>query len=488
MEIIDIEDQSILSTFSPGFGGTSIPEWIKPWLDNGLGSITLFGSNTPTLESTQQLILELRSYNPDLVIAIDEEGGDVTRLFVREGSRYPTPALLGKCDDEELTYSSYYSMGTLLRELGVNLTYAPVADVVAVHNNPIVGVRSFGTTADLVTRHVVQAVSGLQDAGVGACIKHFPGHGAVVEDSHHSLPHIKMSKAEYETGHVSPFKKAIARGVSAVMVGHLVVDSLDADNAASLSPMIQGEYLRGVLGFKGLIVTDALDMGALGGVPRIQESALQALLAGSNMLCFSGLGDQSQIVEASLLRIKDALIAGEISSNYLEGLARSVRDFNGKNAIKVKKVNDLNFNKLASGMEISGSVDLINPDINLIEIGTRPTIAAGDVSWGIHRELRTAGVKFEIHASDSESAQKSDKQLVVAFRDAYRDSQLLSTLQNLQNRKPDAIFIDMGWPTLEFTPQNLIRSYGSSAVISRAVVSIINTQLRIDRFPQWGAS
>jgi beta-N-acetylhexosaminidase len=475
----DLEDQLILSTFSPGFGGTSIPEWIKPWLDNGLGSITLFGSNTPTLESTHQLIQELRSYNEDLVIAIDEEGGDVTRLFVREGSRYPTPALLGKCDDEELTYSSYRSLGTLLRELGVNLSYAPVADVVAVHNNPIVGVRSFGTTADLVSRHVVQAVAGLQDSGVGACIKHFPGHGAVVEDSHHSLPRIKMSKADYEAGHVSPFRNAIARGVSAVMVGHLVVDELDAHKPASLSSKVQGEYLRGSLGFKGLIVTDALDMGALGGVPRIHESALQALLAGSNLLCFSGLGDQSQIVEASFVRIKDALKSGEIKSDYLAGIASPVRDFNSKILVSTEEKSEVDFDNLALGMHKSGSVNIKSPDINLIEIGTKPTIAAGDVSWGIHRELRAAGVKFEIHASDSESALKSEKQLVVAFRDAYRDSQLLATLQNLQKRKPDAIFIDMGWPTLEFNPKNLIRSYGSSAIVSRVVVSIMNSELSI---------
>lgn len=477
MRRFDLEDQLILSTFSPGFGGTSIPEWIKPWLDNGLGSITLFGSNTPTLDSTHQLIQELRSYNQDLVIAIDEEGGDVTRLFVREGSRYPTPALLGKCDDEELTYSSYRSLGTLLRELGVNLSYAPVADVVAVHNNPIVGVRSFGTTADLVSRHVVQAVAGLQDSGVGACIKHFPGHGAVVEDSHHSLPRIKMSKADYEAGHVSPFRNAILRGVSAVMVGHLVVDELDATKPASLSPKIQGEYLRGSLGFKGLIVTDALDMGALGGVPRIHESALQALLAGSNLLCFSGLGDQSQIVQASFVRIKDALKTGEITSDHLVGIASPVRDFNSKILVSAEEKREVDFDNLALGMHKSGSVSIKNPDINLIEIGTKPTIAAGDVSWGIHRELRAAGVKFEIHSSDSEGALKSDKQLVVAFRDAYRDSQLLATLQNLQNRKPDTIFIDMGWPTLEFNPKNLIRSYGSSAVVSRVVVSIMNSQL-----------
>ena len=88
-------------------------------------------------------------------------------------------------------------------------------------------------------------------------------------------------------------------------------------------------------------------------------------------------------------------------------------------------------------------------------------------------------MKFEIHASDSESALKSEKQLVVAFRDAYRDSQLLATLQNLQKRKPDAIFIDMGWPTLEFNPKNLIRSYGSSAIVSRVVVSIMKSELSI---------
>jgi beta-N-acetylhexosaminidase len=351
--------------------------------------------------------------------------------------------------------------------------------VVAVHNNPIVGVRSFGTTADLVSRHVVQAVAGLQDSGVGACIKHFPGHGAVVEDSHHSLPRIKMSKADYEAGHVSPFRNAIARGVSAVMVGHLVVDELDAHKPASLSSKVQGEYLRGSLGFKGLIVTDALDMGALGGVPRIHESALQALLAGSNLLCFSGLGDQSQIVEASFVRIKDALKSGEIKSDYLAGIASPVRDFNSKILVSTEEKSEVDFDNLALGMHKSGSVNIKSPDINLIEIGTKPTIAAGDVSWGIHRELRAAGVKFEIHASDSESALKSEKQLVVAFRDAYRDSQLLATLQNLQKRKPDAIFIDMGWPTLEFNPKNLIRSYGSSAIVSRVVVSIMNSELSI---------
>ena len=89
MKTFSAVDRTILSTFSPGFGGAVVPEWIKPWLENGLGSITLFASNTPNFEATSNLVKELRSYNPHVIITIDEEGGDVTRLFVREGSRYP---------------------------------------------------------------------------------------------------------------------------------------------------------------------------------------------------------------------------------------------------------------------------------------------------------------------------------------------------------------------------------------------------------------
>lgn len=107
----------------------------------------------------------------------------------------------------------------------------------------------------------------------------------------------------------------------------------------------------------------------------------------------------------------------------------------------------------------------------MVEIGTKPTIAAGDVSWGMHRELRAVGIACDIHASDAETL--STKKLVVAFRDAYRDAPLLATLNRLNDRYPEAIFIDMGWPTREFAPKNLIRAFGSSAVISQAVAARI---------------
>lgn len=464
-------DRLILSTFSPGFGGAVVPEWIKPWLENGLGSVTLFASNTPNFETASNLISEIRSYNPDVLIAIDEEGGDVTRLFVREGSRYPTPALLGQCDDEDLTFRSYSSMGAILKSLGVDITYAPVADVVAYENNPIVGVRSFGMSSDVVNRHVLRAVQGLQSSGVSACVKHFPGHGAVLEDSHHDLPRIKLSKNDYERIHIEPFKNAIASGVSAVMIGHLIAECLDPNLPASLSSKILRDYLRSELGFKGLIVTDALDMGAIGGPTKIHESALNALTAGADLLCFSGMGDQSQFVVNSFEWIQSAFNRGEISEDSFVESSQRIGEIRAKNLKSIKVEQNIDYKELISGFEVLGDVELSSSAINLVEIGTKPTIAAGDVSWGIHRELRSVGITCEIHASDAENL--ASKKLVVAFRDAYRDGPLLATLNRLNQRFPDAIFIDMGWPTREFEPRNLIRAYGSSAIVSQAVAARI---------------
>jgi len=467
-------DRTILSTFSPGFGGAIVPAWIKPWLENGLGSVTLFASNTPNFEAAANLIEDLRSYNPDVLITIDEEGGDVTRLFVREGSRYPTPALLGQCDDEDLTYRSYNSMGTILREIGIDITYAPVADVVAFENNPIVGVRSFGMSTDVVTRHVAAAVKGLQSAGVGACVKHFPGHGAVLEDSHHDLPHIKLALVDYESQHISPFKHAIESGVAAIMIGHLVAESLDREFPASLSSKVIRDYLRGVLDFDGLIVTDALDMGAIGGATKIHESALKALGAGSDLLCFSGMGDQSQFVSSSFDWIKSAVDSGALPTKSLEESEQRIISWRSANKTKGVATAAVDFKDLIHGFEVSGSVELEPGAINLVEIGTKPTIAAGDVSWGMHRELRAVGIACDIHASDAETL--ATKKLVVAFRDAYRDAPLLATLKRLNERFPEAIFIDMGWPSREFVPKNLIRAFGSSAVIAQAVAARIRAK------------
>ena len=292
-------ERAILSHLSPGFGGTRIPDWMKSWLEKGLGGVTLFSSNCPSIEETANLIAELRRYTPHVIISIDEEGGDVTRLFVREGSPFPTPAMLGRSDDLELTMNSYMELGKILKQVGIDLNLAPVADVSVNQLNPIVGVRSFGSNFDLVTRHLKVAVEGLRRAGIASSIKHFPGHGGVLEDSHHDLPQLEGDLKEIENTHLKPFLTAIEAGVDSIMMGHIVTPALDKEFPASLSKKIITSYLKQKLGFTGIVMTDALDMGAIGGPKKIALSALQAVRAGADLLCFSGLSDQSSFIESS---------------------------------------------------------------------------------------------------------------------------------------------------------------------------------------------
>jgi beta-N-acetylhexosaminidase len=463
--------RSILATFSPSFGGTTVPEWLKPSLDGGLGSVTLFASNTPNFEAAGKLVEELRSYSPHLIVAIDEEGGDVTRLFVREGSPFPTPALLGRCDDEDLTYRSYLSLGQELSKLGIDMSFAPVADVVVARENPIVAVRAFGMNSDLVARHTVAAVRGFRDGGIGACIKHFPGHGAAIEDSHHHLPTVDLDMESLLADHIQPFIAAIDDGVDAVMVSHIIATALDDVNPSSLSHAVITDFLRKTLNFQGLIVTDALDMGALGGPEILPQSAVKALSAGADLLCFSGDTDQLFFVTEGLRAVHVAVEAGVIPEEYLMAAAKRVLSWKHPKMLKGEIPPPVIARDLVRGLEVRGENVLVGRQIHLIELGTAPTIAAGHVAWGMRKALAELGIACTLQTADTESL--IDKPVVVAFRDAYRDKGVFDALNLLAKRYPHAIFVDLGWPTLDFVPTNLIRTYGSCAVAARAAASLM---------------
>jgi beta-glucosidase-like glycosyl hydrolase len=167
------------------FPGSTPPRWLLNELDRGLGGVTLFAinGNVPGAERLAGLTAELRKAG-DPVITIDEEGGDVTRLAHATGSPYPGNAALGAVDDPELTRRVHRSLGAELAQAGVNLNFAPSVDVNTADDNPVIGTRAFGSDPQLVARHAAAATTGLQEAGVAACAKHFPGHGATRVDSH----------------------------------------------------------------------------------------------------------------------------------------------------------------------------------------------------------------------------------------------------------------------------------------------------------------
>ena len=156
-------------------------------LERGLAGVTIFGPNIAGPEQLARLTAQLRSAGGLPLVAIDEEGGDVTRIAHLTGSPYPGNAALGAVDDAALTAAVHRALGQDLAALGINVDLAPSVDVNTAADNPVIGIRSFGSDPDLVARHAAAAVSGLQAAGVAACAKHFPGHGSTSADSHHGI-------------------------------------------------------------------------------------------------------------------------------------------------------------------------------------------------------------------------------------------------------------------------------------------------------------
>ena len=201
-------DRLAAACLQPSFPGHVVPEWVARWLERGLGGITLFAYNVGDPGQLAELTAALRAERPELLISIDEEGGDVTRLEAEHGSSYPGNLALGAVDDVALTEAVASAIAGELASAGVNLNLAPVADANTNPLNPVIGVRSFGSDPDLVARHVAAFVAGTQRQGVAACAKHFPGHGDTAADSHRELPVIGGDL----DGALLPFRAAIARG------------------------------------------------------------------------------------------------------------------------------------------------------------------------------------------------------------------------------------------------------------------------------------
>jgi beta-N-acetylhexosaminidase len=301
--------------------GTTPPDWLRRWLDDGLGGVLLFAENITGPEQLQALSAELRAHNPQVLIAADEEGGIVTRVEARTGSSYPGNAALGAVDDTGLTRRVAASIGAMLASGGVNLDLAPDVDVDSNPANPIIGVRSFGADPARVAAHAAAFTGGLQSHLVAACAKHFPGHGRTNTDSHVVLPVVGASLQELRDTDLVPFRAVIGAGVRAVMTAHVVFPEVDTV-PATISRKFLTEVLRGELGFDGVVITDALEMAAIGDSEASAEGAVAALAAGADLLCLPGEWAAQRRARDTLA---SALRRGVVPRTRVEESAASVR-------------------------------------------------------------------------------------------------------------------------------------------------------------------
>ncbi|MCK7558691.1 hypothetical protein MKQ70_28355 [Chitinophaga sedimenti] len=219
-----------------------------------------------------------------LLVAIDGEWGLGMRLD--SAISFPRNLMLGAVQDSGLIYEIGQAIGEQCKRVGVNVNFAPVVDVNNNPNNPVINDRSFGEDKYQVARMGVAMIKGMQDAGVMACAKHFPGHGDTDTDSHFDLPLIKKSLAELDSLEIYPFKRAIEAGVGMMMVAHLNIPALDkrANTPSSISPNVVTKLLQKDLGFDGLIVTDALEMQGIAKYYTKGQESLQSLLAGNHLM------------------------------------------------------------------------------------------------------------------------------------------------------------------------------------------------------------
>jgi beta-N-acetylhexosaminidase len=312
-----------------GFDGTSVsPEWAELQARYKPGGMILFARN---LEDPAQIVeltngLQARSPHSPLLIAIDQEGGRVSRL-PKSFTIFPPCGAVGACRSEELAYAAASVTAAELRTVGINMNMAPVLDVHSNRGNPIIGDRAYGTEPDVVAELGLAAVRGFQGKGIVACGKHFPGHGDTSTDSHKELPVVKASMELLLERELPPFRHATANGVASIMTAHVVYPALDAQRPATLSPAILTGLLREQWGFDGVVVTDDLEMHAISDHHGMGDAAVQAFLAGADILLVCK--DRGRAA-AAMDAVHKAVENGTIAPDRLEASLRRIAQLKRK--------------------------------------------------------------------------------------------------------------------------------------------------------------
>ncbi len=497
----------------PPFPGASAPRWILDALGRGMAGVTLFGQNISAPDQVHALTAGLRaaSAGADPVIAIDEEGGDVTRVAYSDGSPYPGNAALGAVDDTGLTRSVYQAIGADLAALGINFDLAPCADVLGSADSPAVGTRSFGADTGLVSRHTAAAVAGLQGAGVAACTKHFPGHGRTRTDTHEAIAIIEGGLDDLRLRDLPPFEAAIRAGTLAIMPSHLRVPELTGELPATVSGAALTGLLRGELRFTGVIVSDALEMRATRDMFGIPRAAVLAVAAGTDLLCLgrdNTEDDYLAVRQALVAAVRDRTLDGARLEEAADrvarlrgGLARARRDHDGDGVPGdgdgvpgdgdsvpgdgvVSRAADRARIGLAAArraVRVSGPQRTLRHPV-IIEVEPRENIAAGRFGWGLGPWAPAGSVRRVNVLGNGEGPKDAPailtaaagRSLVAVVRDAHRDQNTQSLVETMLAARPDLVLVEMGLP-LWRPPEgtSYLATYGASRASAQAAAELL---------------
>lgn len=286
-----------------------------------VGGLVYFAENLKNPQQTTEMLQNVQLYANEieglpLFLSVDEEGGSVARIGNNEGfsvEKIPDMAQIGASGDSVMAYQAGDTIGAYLSSYGFNLDFAPDADVLTEPQNQVVKKRSFGADAQLVTDMALQFAAGLNAHGVLACFKHFPGHGATKGDTHEGFAYTDKTLEELYERELVPFRAAVKEKIPFIMVSHISVPQVVGNNTpASLSDVIVTDILRQEMGYEGIIITDALGMGAITERYGTDEAAVRAIKAGVDMVLMSG-----DFVTA-YQRVLKAVADGEITEERID--------------------------------------------------------------------------------------------------------------------------------------------------------------------------
>src|SRR5215212_2064073 len=484
----------------PGFAGTTLPDWLRDRLRAGLAGVCLFAQNISSAGQLRRLTDAIMAENPYAIVAIDEEGGDVTRLFAATGAPFPGNAVLGRLDDLETTRDTATAIGWSLRQVGCTINFAPCVDVNIRSDNPIIGVRSFSSDAERVARHAAAWVAGLQSTGVAATAKHFPGHGDTAQDSHVSLPIVNRSLDELRSHELLPFVAAIEQNCRLVMTSHILVPQLDRNSPATMSRTVLHQLLRRELGFSGVVVSDALDMVGASGSLGMAGAAVAALAAGCDLLCLGTENSDDQLADIESA-VGSAVADGTLTANRIQEATSRVR----------RLATDLEAAREAAGQPpdsvpgwSKGEAELVRTfDIQpwaadwrakasggytVVRLETNPNIAVGATPWGPFAALRPELVEgLSAHSafaaqhvwlvSPEQSALppiQPEEPVVVVGRDINQHRFARGAVDRLRSAQVNVLVVDMGWPSDDRCYAD-VATFGASPLMGRALLSWLAT-------------
>ena len=496
-------DPDALSVLLASFTGTDVPGWLHEPLRAGLGGVVLFGYNTPDAATTRDLARQVHAIAPDALVAIDEEGGDVTRIQAADGSDLPTAWALGAIDDPDLTRRVGKALGDLLAACDIDLDLAPVLDVSTDPRNPVIGTRAFGDEPALVARHAEAFADGLHDATVGACGKHFPGHGATHVDSHTALPAIDLPADDLQRTHLAPWR--ISPQLDAIMTAHVLVPRL-GDGPASISPWSRAllDELAGPPGYRGLVVTDALDMAAVAADPGYQEAVVRAIEAGSHLLC---LGTSIRRDEQDMLReahdaLVDAVETGRLDRAVLHARAEETRAL--AHALRERR-------RAGRGPDLdtalhtlrqvgahaarravhAGTAHLGEGSVAVVDARVRHDHASGSRRSTLGDILREHGIDT-VETTDMQQIPADTAQVLVLTRLPLSDPDEQERLAAILAARPEAIILHTGVPGAAPAHEQVVLTYGHGRAMITAAVDALRgtagrTQTPHDQRPRNGS-